>query len=63
MTIGAVGHDYKQGPNPDFELLAECRGRVCEELDLERKDVALSMGMSCDFVEAVSGVMTLVFRI
>jgi len=54
MTIGAVGHDFSRGPNPDFELLRDCRERVCKELGLCVDEVGLSMGMSADFMEAVS---------
>lgn len=54
MTIGKPGHDYSSGTNPDFDLLLECRDRVCRELSLEASDVDLSMGMSADFEEAVS---------
>ena len=56
MTIGAVGHDFSQGPNPDFEQLTECRKLVCREFELEEEEVGLSMGMSADFEEAVSSV-------
>uniref|UniRef100_H2YH21 Alanine racemase N-terminal domain-containing protein n=1 Tax=Ciona savignyi TaxID=51511 RepID=H2YH21_CIOSA len=54
MTIGAPGHDYTSGPNPDFQLLFNCRKNVCSELGLNENDLELSMGMSCDYEQAVS---------
>jgi len=54
MTIGAFGHDYSTGPNPDFECLIECRRRVCKALNISEADLDLSMGMSNDYQEAVS---------
>ena len=37
-----------------FQRLIECRKQVCEELKLDVDDVELSMGMSNDYVHAVS---------
>lgn len=54
MSIGARGHDYSSGPNPDFEALIKCREEACKALDLNEADMELSMGMSGDFEEAVS---------
>lgn len=57
MTIGMLGYDSSQGPNPDFLSLFECREKVCKELSLDHKDVQLSMGMSGDFEHAVCGIV------
>lgn len=54
MTIGSFGHDYTAGPNPDFVALIKCHKTVCETLNLDAKDVHMSMGMSDDYQEAVS---------
>ena len=59
MTIGAAGHDFSRGPNPDFELLRKCREKVCGELGLNVDEVGLSMGMSVDYEEAVSKILLL----
>lgn len=56
MTIGQYDYDMSQGPNPDFLKLVECRKEVCEKLNLDINEVELSMGMSCDFEQAVSTV-------
>jgi PLP dependent protein len=47
MTIGAPG-DFTC-----FEMLVECRKAVAEELGVEESSLALSMGMSGDFEEAI----------
>lgn len=54
MTIGAFGHDYTIGPNPDFVCLLKCHSDVCQTLDLSPQNVQISMGMSDDFEQAVS---------
>lgn len=54
MTIGAFGHDYSKGPNPDFISLMQVHKQICEENQLNEKDVQVSMGMSDDFEKAVS---------
>ncbi len=54
MTIGKFGHDYSTGPNPDFISLMKCHKDVCEAFSLSEADVEVSMGMSDDFEEAVS---------
>lgn len=54
MTIGQYDYDITKGPNPDFLCLIKCRQEVCEKLNLDIKDVELSMGMSSDFAHAVS---------
>ena len=59
MSIGARGHDYSTGPNPDFEALIRCRKEACDALDLIEEDMELSMGMSGDFEEAVSIIVVL----
>ena len=38
-----------------LQCLTDCRHKVCEELGLQEDAVELSMGMSNDFEEAVSG--------
>ena len=53
MTIGARGHDYSKGPNPDFTLLSKLRTQVSKELGFKEEDLELSMGMSGDYEEAV----------
>ena len=57
MSIGARGHDYSAGPNPDFDTLIKCRKEACDALDLVVDEMELSMGMSGDFEEAVSKMM------
>lgn len=52
MTIGQYDYDLK-APNPDFLTLAKCRQDVCENLNLDIKQVELSMGMSSDFEHAI----------
>ncbi|XP_028037810.1 pyridoxal phosphate homeostasis protein-like [Bombyx mandarina] len=53
MTIGQYDYDITKGPNPDFLCLIKCRQEVCEKLNLDIKDVELSMGMSSDFAHAI----------
>ena len=60
MTIGALGHSLapsteheKNGTNPDFLKLIECRREVATLLQLEENSLELSMGMSSDFAEAI----------
>lgn len=55
MTIGQYGYDVSKGPNPDFLTLKEVKAKVCEDLQLDNKNVQLSMGMSTDYEHAVSG--------
>jgi uncharacterized pyridoxal phosphate-containing UPF0001 family protein len=54
MTIGKYGYNVSNGPNPDFVTLKECKNKICNEFNIESKDVKLSMGMSSDFEQAVS---------
>lgn len=54
MTIGKFGYDYSLGPNPDFLCLLDCHKNVCNAFDLSPENVAISMGMSDDFEQAVS---------
>lgn len=60
MSIGARGHDYTAGPNPDFESLIKCRKEACEALDLIEEEMELSMGMSGDFEEAIEAGSTII---
>ncbi|XP_023227802.1 pyridoxal phosphate homeostasis protein-like isoform X1 [Centruroides sculpturatus] len=53
MTIGALGHNVANGPNPDFQILVRCRKDVCTDLKLDVSEVELSMGMSNDFEHAI----------
>lgn len=53
MTIGQYGYDYSKGPNPDFISLSNCRDSISKSLQLELKDLELSMGMSSDFAHAI----------
>nr|CAB3265182.1 proline synthase co-transcribed bacterial homolog protein-like [Phallusia mammillata] len=60
MTIGAFGHDYSSGPNPDFVCLKECHSKVCKELNIKEEELGLSMGMSNDYTQAIEAGSTLV---
>ncbi|XP_070541277.1 pyridoxal phosphate homeostasis protein-like [Ptychodera flava] len=54
MTIGAFDHDLSKGPNPDFQILIQCRDSVCEKLGISKDTLELSMGMSNDFEHAIA---------
>lgn len=54
MTIGRFDYNVEDGPNPDFLCLKRCRDEICQHLEIDWKDVKLSMGMSDDFEHAVS---------
>lgn len=60
MTIGAFGHDYTKGPNPDFITLMQVHKQICEENQLEAAAVQVSMGMSDDFEKAIEMGSTIV---
>eukprot|EP01133_Synstelium_polycarpum_P019016 gene19016-22762_t len=51
MTIGSPNVSADQ---PDFKKLVECKESVSKELGIPLESIHLSMGMSGDFVEAVS---------
>lgn len=51
MTIGKFGHDYSTGPNPDFSMLVNCHNMIQRSL---RRSLELSMGMSDDYLQAIS---------
>ncbi|XP_055518312.1 pyridoxal phosphate homeostasis protein [Leucoraja erinacea] len=53
MTIGRYGYDLKEGPNPDFQVLAARRQELCSKLSLPLEAVELSMGMSTDYEHAI----------
>lgn len=53
MTIGMYGYDVSKGPNADFLKLKKCREDVSKELNIDWKDIELSMGMSDDYEHAV----------
>lgn len=53
MTIGKYGYNPADGPNPDFVCLRDCRDDVAKSLNIETKELQLSMGMSTDFQQAV----------
>lgn len=53
MTIGKYGYDISLGPNPDYLSLTSCRESLCNELELEKDQVELSMGMSDDYEQAI----------
>ena len=56
MTIGAIARSQslpEGNENEDFEKLKEVRDEVCAELELDRGELGLSMGMSEDFESAV----------
>ncbi|EFA79194.1 hypothetical protein PPL_08020 [Heterostelium album PN500] len=50
MTIGSPNATEDQ---PDFKKLFECRDSISKQLGLPIESIALSMGMSHDFVEAI----------
>jgi len=52
MTIGEFDGTKEQSKR-DFENMYKLREKLCEELQLSRSNVELSMGMSNDFEEAV----------
>lgn len=54
MTIGMFGYDIENGPNPDFINLLKYKETICNELEIDNKNVELSMGMSNDYEHAVS---------
>ncbi|XP_072917989.1 pyridoxal phosphate homeostasis protein isoform X1 [Hemitrygon akajei] len=53
MTIGRYGYDLSAGPNPDFQVMLECRQELCGKLNLPLEAVELSMGMSTDYEHAI----------
>lgn len=56
MTIGAIARSKgtREGKeNEDFVTLKEVRDKVAKELEMEEKELELSMGMSEDFESAV----------
>ncbi|CAL8114952.1 unnamed protein product [Orchesella dallaii] len=54
MTIGSWEQSTSDSDeNKDFKLLSSLREKVCKELNLERKNVELSMGMSADYEDAI----------
>ncbi|KAI8423318.1 hypothetical protein MSG28_014337 [Choristoneura fumiferana] len=53
MTIGIYDYDMANGPNPDFITLAKCRQELCEKLNMDIKNIELSMGMSTDYEHAI----------
>ncbi|KAL0479507.1 proline synthase, partial [Acrasis kona] len=57
MTIGSVESSKSadsEHDQPDFRKLVECRKTVCKELKIEEAELELSMGMSSDYLIAVS---------
>jgi len=60
MTIGAFGHDYSSGPNPDFIRLMQVHKTLCQENKLDPASFHVSMGMSDDFEEAIEMGSTIV---
>ncbi|EZA60087.1 Proline synthase co-transcribed bacterial-like protein, partial [Ooceraea biroi] len=53
MTIGMFGYNVADGPNPDFLRLISCREKICKELNMDIKNIELSMGMSNDYEHAI----------
>ncbi|EFN81689.1 pyridoxal phosphate homeostasis protein [Harpegnathos saltator] len=53
MTIGMFGYDIANGPNPDFINLLKCRETICNKLEIDFKNIELSMGMSNDYEHAI----------
>jgi len=52
MTIGEI-QATSDKPNQDFESMYQLREKLCEQLQVARSRIELSMGMSGDFEEAV----------
>lgn len=61
MTIGMFGYDYSKEPNPDFLCLKECRENVSKQLDIDLKQIELSMGMSNDYEHAVISIRIYIY--
>lgn len=56
MTIGAIARSKETTPeteNEDFEALRDARDNVAKALDIDVKELDLSMGMSSDFEGAI----------
>ncbi|CAG2182359.1 unnamed protein product, partial [Oppiella nova] len=53
MTVGRLGHDWTDGPNPDFLALIESRRNICLSLGVAEESLKLSFGMTADFEEAI----------
>jgi len=53
MTIGALATSLQRDGNEDFDCLIECRRKISEEFKIDLKEIALSMGMSNDFEQAI----------
>lgn len=51
MTIGSTESSHKEGKNPDFETLVECKYMI--EKDFKDLNLELSMGMSSDYLQAI----------
>ncbi|XP_037956817.1 pyridoxal phosphate homeostasis protein [Teleopsis dalmanni] len=60
MTIGAFGHDYTTGPNPDFISLMKVHNQICIENEFRPEEVQISMGISNDFDKAIEMGSTIV---
>ncbi|XP_055385159.1 pyridoxal phosphate homeostasis protein [Condylostylus longicornis] len=60
MTIGAFGHDYSTGPNPDFISLMKVHKELTVKLNIEPHQLQVSMGMSDDFEQAIEAGSTIV---
>ena len=55
MTIGAIARSQaSETGNEDFVTLRETRDKVAEEVEMDKADLELSMGMSADFEEAIA---------
>uniref|UniRef100_A0A6B2EDR4 Pyridoxal phosphate homeostasis protein n=1 Tax=Phlebotomus kandelakii TaxID=1109342 RepID=A0A6B2EDR4_9DIPT len=53
MTIGKYVEECTGGPNEDFISLMQCHENIVKELNLNPREVHVSMGMSHDFQDAV----------
>lgn len=53
MTIGSWDASHADGENPDFNALIATRTHLAPVLGVQEKALALSMGMSADFAQAV----------
>ena len=51
---GTISHDYELGENPDFLVLLSCRDTVLKYLGWTMDQMEVSMGMSSDYLHAIS---------
>ena len=54
MTIGSITESQKEGENNDFQRLFNTRKELAKALNREETELELSMGMSSDYITAIS---------